>query len=134
LKIKEQTFSSLEEVLNSMMENASKTFELRKEDFEKVIFPKVKKMKVYDKDTKQEAEVSIYRDVMFREEYTLDDAELTKESGIVLTKNFELAKLEIIHLKCSKEETEKAYLSEIELSDIPMLALFIESLEIDLPK
>ncbi len=133
MNIKEQTFSELEDVLNSMLEKASKTFELKKAEFEKNIFPKMAKMTVYDKGTQSSTEALLYRDVMFREEYIFDGKSVIKESGIVLTSDFELAKLEIIHLKCS-EEVERAYLSEIELSDIPLLALFIESLEIDLSK
>ncbi len=134
MNLKEQTFSELEEVLNSMLQRAREIFEAKKKEFEKTIFPKFITVRVYDKDTDKSNEVTVYRDVMFREEYTFDHASVTKESGIVLTKNFELAKLEMIHLSCQEKETEKAYLSEIELSDIPMLAIFLESLEIDLSK
>ncbi len=134
MNLKEQTFSELEEVLNSMLQRAREIFEAKKKEFEKTIFPKFITVRVYDKDTDKTNKVTVYRDVMFREEYTFDHASVTKESGIVLTKNFELAKLEMIHLSCQEKETEKAYLSEIELSDIPMLAIFLESLEIDLSK
>jgi len=137
LNVKEEAFSALEELLTSILENASKTLELKKKELERKVLPKVQKMQVYDKNTQQQSEVSVYRDVMFREEYFLGNKRVVKESGIVFVNDFELAKLEIVHLKWKEEqerEEERAYLSEIELSDIPMLALFIESVEIDLSK
>ncbi len=137
MNVKEETFSALEKILTFVLENASKTLELKKKELEKKVLPRVRKMKVYDKNTQQQSEVSIYRDMMFREEYVFENKSVVKESGIVFVNNFELAKLEIVHLKTRGNEDleeERAYLSEIELSDIPMLALFIESVEIDLSK
>ncbi len=137
MNVKEETFSALEKILTFVLENASKTLELKKKELEKKVLPRVRKMKVYDKNTQQQSEVSIYRDMMFREEYVFENKSVVKESGIVFVNNFELAKLEIVHLKARGNEDleeERAYLSEIELSDIPMLALFIESVEIDLSK
>ncbi|WP_456399731.1 hypothetical protein [Mesoaciditoga sp.] len=137
MNVKEETFSALEDILASVLENASKTLELKKKELEKKVLPKVRKMKVYDKNTQQQSEVSIYRDVMFREEYVFENKSVVRESGIVFVNDFELAKLEIVHLKEQGNnglEEERAYLCEIELSDIPMLALFIESVEIDLSK
>ncbi len=134
MNLKERTFSSLEEVMEKTLEEASNFFESRVVDFEKLVLPKMVKVDVVDKTDRTERKVSLYRDVMMRDEYEIEDMKVVREVGVIVTSEMELAKLENIYIVKNQKESEVSYLSEIELGDLPMLALFIGSLEIDLER
>lgn len=132
MSVKEKTFSDLERVLNDTLGSASKFFQSKKSDFDRLILPKMTKMTVFDKGANISKNVTLYRDMMIRDEYEIDSAKMVREVGVVLTSKMELARLEIVHVFCNGKESEQAYISEMGLGDIPMLALFIGSLEIDI--
>lgn len=134
MNLKERTFSSLEEVMEKTLAEASDFFESRAVDFEKLVLPKMVRVKVVDKAEGMKREISLYRDVMMRDEYEIEDLKIVREVGVIVTSEMELAKLENISVIRNGKECETSYLSEIELGDLPMLALFIGSLEIDLGK
>ncbi len=132
MNVKEMAFSALENVLNDILEKASDFFQSNKSDFEKIVLPKMVKMEVIEKGTGRLRNVSIYRDIMVQDEYKIGKVKIVREIGVVLTSKMELARLEILHVLCENEESERVYLSEVGLGDIQMLALFIGSLEIDI--
>ncbi len=132
MSVKETAFSALEDVLNDTLEKASHLFQSKRATFEKIVFPKMTKMKVVERATGTVRSVSVYRDIMVQDEYEFDKIKIVREVGVVLTSDMELARLEILHIFHENNENEKAYISEIGLGDIPTLALFIGSLEIDM--
>ncbi len=132
MNVKEKAFSDLEKVFNNTLEGASKFFQSKKSEFEKLILPKMVKMTVFDKSANTLKNITLYRDVMIRDEYEIDSAKMVREVGVVLTSKMELARLEIVHVFCDRKENERVYISEVGLGDIPMLALFVGSLEIDI--
>ncbi len=132
MNVKEKTFLELERVFNDTLESASKFFQSRKSEFDRLILPKMIKMTVFDKNDNTSKNVTLYRDMMIRDEYKIDLAKIVREVGTVLTSKMELARLEIVHVFCDGKENEQAYISEVGLGDIPMLGLFIGSLEIDI--
>ncbi len=134
MSFKEETFSSLEKTLDSLLNSASELFKSKYDRVKSIVSAKFKPVEVYVLTSGKKESIKLYRDVMFMQEYKVGDASLVRENGIVLTEDFELARLEILRFKDEKKEVESAYLSEIELSDIPMLALFLESLKIDTEK
>lgn len=132
MNVKEATFSALENVLNDTLEKAADFFQSKRSEFENIVLPKMVEMKVIEKDTRTVKTASLYRDIMVQDEYNIDKVKIVREVGVVLTSKMELARLEILHVFYGNKENEKAYLSEVGLGDIPMLALFIGSLEIDI--
>ncbi len=134
MNFKEEAFKSLEKTMESLLKSADELFRLKSEKMKKMVSLKFKTLEIHNIESEKEEEITIYRDVMFMQEYRLGELSVVKESGVVLTENFELARLETVRVKRKKDEFERSYLSEIELSDIPMLALFLESLKIDLER
>ncbi len=132
LNVKEAAFSALENVLNNTLERASDFFQSKRSNFENIVLPKMVEMEVIEKGSGTVKTVSLYRDIMVQDEYKIDKVKIVREVGVVLTSKMELARLEILHVFYENEENERAYLSEVGLGDIPMLALFIGSLEIDI--
>gem|GEM_PF-2439983 len=132
MNVKEAAFSALENVLNNTLERASDFFQSKRSNFENIVLPKMVEMEVIEKGSGTVKTVSLYRDIMVQDEYKIDKVKIVREVGVVLTSKMELARLEILHVFYENEENERAYLSEVGLGDIPMLALFIGSLEIDI--
>ncbi len=134
MSFKEETFSNLEKTLDSLLKSARDLFKSKDDKLKSIVNANLKVMEIHEDSSGKKRKIELYRDVMFMQEYRVGNFSLVRESGVVLNKDLELAKLEIFRLKNESKEVESAYLSEIELSDIPMLALFLESLKIDVEK